>query len=108
MKVPATSPTKGLDAAAEPPAVVPDHWLFARPDAAIRIVRTGRLSMDVLGPGRARAAYAFEKDRDAVAFLTDTEQQLVAAGFRPRGYGAERRARDRRGHARDGSDRRAR
>jgi hypothetical protein len=71
---------------------LPDSWLFEKGDSSVRIVRTGSLMFEVCGPGTSRERHAFTQDDELVSFLHDTVQQLTAFGYRPRGYGYERRA----------------
>lgn len=83
-----------------------DSWLFAKGPSSVRIMRTGALALAVCGPGRVRRFLSFGDDSELVAFLRDTEYALSSAGFRFRGYAADRRTRaERRGGAR-GVDRR--
>ncbi len=70
-----------------------DSWLFAKGPSAVRIMRTGALSVAVCGPGRVRRFLSFLSDSELVTFLRDTEYALASAGFRFRGYGADRRQR---------------
>ena len=85
---------------------MPESWLFAKGPFSVRILRTGVLSVAVCGPGRVRRFLSFMSDSDMVAFIRDTEDALAAAGFRFRGYAADRRqAAERRAIAR-GIDRR--
>ena len=85
---------------------MPDSWLFAKDDATVRILRTDELTFAVSGPGRARRVRSFADPAQLVDFLHGIEQRLVDAGFRFRGYAAERRrGRDRRSAPR-GPDRR--
>ena len=66
------------------------------------------MAVDVYGPGPAQESRAFAVETELVSFLRETDATLVACGYRPRGYGAERRSRDeRRGRARaEAADRR--
>jgi hypothetical protein len=75
---------------------VSDSWLFAKPDSAVFVVRTGLMAVDVYGPGPARESRSFTAETDLVSFLRETDAALVASGYRPRGYGADRRSRDER------------
>lgn len=85
---------------------VADFWLFAKPDSAVCIVRTGSMAIDVCGPGRARESHSFTADTELVSFLRRTDEQMVASGYRPRGYAADRRSRpDRRERPRPGDRR---
>ena len=68
-----------------------DSWLFAKGLSSVRIMRTGALSVAVCGPGRVRRFLSFLSDTELVAFLRDTEYALASAGFRFRGYAADRR-----------------
>jgi hypothetical protein len=70
---------------------MPDSWLFAKGLSSVRIMRTGALSVAVCGPGRVRRFLSFLSDTELVAFLRDTEYALASAGFRFRGYAADRR-----------------
>ena len=54
------------------------------------------MAVDVYGPGPARESRAFAAETDLVSFLRETDANLVASGYRPRGYGGERRSRDER------------
>ena len=69
-----------------------DSWLFVKGDASVRILRTGSMTFDVLGPGTSRKRHAFSVDDQLVSFLRQSGQQLTAFGYRPRGYGFERRS----------------
>jgi hypothetical protein len=85
---------------------VPDSWLFAKGNASVRILRTGTLTLSVLGPGHVREVRSFTDPAQVVDFLRVTENTLAASGFRFKGYAADRRTgRDRRQTAR-GIDRR--
>lgn len=97
----ATLPTKDQDSGSNAPAfrrssagvaAVRDSWLFERGDSSVRIVRTGTLDLEVLGPGEHRERHAFAADEQIVSFLHRTGEELAASGYRPRGYGIERRA----------------
>lgn len=85
---------------------MPDFWLFAKADSAVFVVRTGSMALDVYGPGPARESRSFAAETELVSFLRETDATLVASGYRPRGYGAERRREERRDRAR-AEDRRA-
>jgi hypothetical protein len=85
---------------------VADSWLFAKPDAAVFVVRTGSMAVDVYGPGPARESRSFTTETDLVSFLRDTDSALVDAGYRPRGYGSDRRSRDERRDRSRAEDRR--
>ena len=80
-----------------------DSWLFIKGGTSVRILRTGPMSFEVLGPGTARKRHAFSVDDQLVSFLHQTGQQLTDFGYRPRGYGFERRSKAR---VPAGSDRR--
>ena len=54
-------------------------------------MRTGALSVAVCGPGRVRRFLSFLSDAELATFLRDTEYALASAGFRFRGYAADRR-----------------
>jgi hypothetical protein len=70
-------------------------------------MRTGALSVAVCGPGRVRRFLSFLSNSELVAFIRDTEYALSTAGFRFRGYAADRRhSAERRGVMR-GGDRRS-
>jgi hypothetical protein len=85
---------------------VADSWLFAKRDASVRIVRTGTMAVEVCGPGHARERRWFEAETQLVSFLRETDEQLVASGYRPRGYAADRRSgRERRSRPRAGDRR---
>jgi hypothetical protein len=73
----------------------------------VRILRTGALSVAVCGPGRVRRFLSFLSNSELVAFLRDTEYALSTAGFRFRGYAADRRQRAERRAATRGNDRRS-
>ena len=73
----------------------------------MRILRTGALSVAVCGPGRVRRFLSFLSNSELVAFLRDTEYALSTAGFRFRGYAADRRQRAERRTVTRGSDRRS-
>lgn len=84
-----------------------DSWLFAKGVSSVRIMRTGALSVAVCGPGRVRRSLSFLSEPELTTFLRDTEYALVSAGFRCRGYAADRRQlAERRATAR-GGDRRS-
>jgi hypothetical protein len=85
---------------------MPDSWLYSRDDAAIRIVRTGALSLEVCGPGAEHESHAFGDEMEVVEFLRHTSDRLSEAGFRPVGFGADRRTREERRDHRRGPDRR--
>jgi hypothetical protein len=70
---------------------MPDSWLFAKGPSSVRILRTGTLSVAVCGPGRVRRFLTFLSDSELAGFLRDTEYALASAGFRFRGYAADRR-----------------
>jgi hypothetical protein len=70
---------------------VADSWLFAKGPSSVRIMRTGVLAVAVCGPGRIRRFLSFPDDSELVIFLRDTEYALSSAGFRFRGYAADRR-----------------
>ena len=72
-----------------------DSWLFVKGDTSVRILRTGPMTFDVLGPGTSRKRHAFSMDDQLVSFLQQTGQDLTAFGYRPRGYGFDRRSRAR-------------
>jgi hypothetical protein len=86
---------------------VADSWLFAKGASSVRILRTGSLAVAVCGPGRVRRFLSFLNDSELVAFLRDTEYALAEAGFRFRGYAAERRQRLERRSVPRGLERRA-
>ena len=69
-----------------------DSWLFVKGEASVRILRTGSMTFDVLGPGTSRKHHAFSVDDQLVSFLQQAGQQLTAFGYRSRGYGFERRS----------------
>jgi hypothetical protein len=85
---------------------VPDSWLFAKDDATVRILRTDELTFAVCGPGRARRVRSFTDPAQFVDFLHVVEQRLADAGFRFRGYAAERRRQPDRRRVPRGPDRR--
>lgn len=70
----------------------PDSWLWEKGNSTVRIVRTGTMDFEVLGPGERCAHYTFADQKQIVSFLNTTAEELTAAGYRPRGYGFERRA----------------
>ena len=70
------------------------------------VVRTGSMAVEVCGPGPAREAHAFAAETDLVSFLRETDERLVASGYRPRGYAAERRRRPDRREPKRAGDRR--
>lgn len=84
-----------------------DSWLFAKGPASVRVTRTGALSVAVCGPGRIRRFLSFLSYSDLVSSLRDTEYALSSAGFRFRGYAAERRHRAERRHCCRGIERRS-
>jgi hypothetical protein len=86
---------------------VADSWLFAKGHASVRILRTGALSVAVCGPGRVRRFLSFLSNSDLVNFLRDTEYTLSTAGFRFRGYAADRRRASERRTAPRGGERRS-
>jgi hypothetical protein len=53
------------------------------------------MSFEVLGPGTSRKRHAFVVDDHLVTFLQQTGQELTVSGYRPRGYGFERRSQPR-------------
>jgi hypothetical protein len=69
--------------------------LFEKGETSVRIVRTGPLMFEVCGPGSSRERHKFSVDEELVSFLDETVQQLTAFGYRPRGYGYERRLSER-------------
>jgi hypothetical protein len=86
---------------------VADSWLFAKGASSVRIMRTGALALAVCGPGRVRRFLSFLTETELVAFLRDTEYALASAGFRFRGYAADRRRQAERRAASRGSERRS-
>ena len=71
-----------------------DSWLFEKGGSSVRIVRTGALDFEVLGPGEQRERHAFAAHEQIASFLHQTGDELTASGYRPRGYGIERREED--------------
>ena len=84
-----------------------DSWLFAKGPSSVRIMRTGSLAVAVCGPGRVRRFLSFLSDSELVSFLRDTEYALSSAGFRFRGYAADRRLREERREVLRGAERRS-
>jgi len=74
----------------------------------VLIVRTGAMALEVCGPGHSRERYSFAAETQLVSFLRDTDDRLVSAGYRPRGYATERRNGDERRDRPRSRDRRAR
>lgn len=60
-----------------------DSWLFVEGDTSVRILRTGPMSFEVLGPGTSRKRHAFVVDDHLVTFLQQTGQELTVSGYRP-------------------------
>jgi hypothetical protein len=85
---------------------VSDSWLFATDEASVRIVRTDTLRCAVCGPGRESKALSFGDGAELAAFLRDTEEHLAAAGYRLKGFQADRRHGRERRTAQRGTDRR--
>ena len=83
-----------------------DSWLFAKDDESVRILRTDELTFAVSGPGRARRVRSFTDPAQFVDYLHAVEQRLADAGFRFRGYAAERRRGSERRTVPRGPDRR--
>lgn len=73
----------------------------------MRIMRTGALALAVCGPGRIRRFLSFLNNSELVAFLRDSEYALSSAGFRFRGYAADRRQRAERRETSRGIERRS-
>jgi hypothetical protein len=86
---------------------VAESWLFAKGPSSVRIMRTGTLSLAVCGPGRVRRFLSVLSDADLVSFLRDSEYTLASAGFRFRGYAADRRQRAERRASPRGNERRS-
>ena len=84
-----------------------DSWLFSKGPSSVRIMRTGSLALAVCGPGRVRRFLNFLNDSELVSFLRDTEYALSSAGFRFKGYAADRRQRAERRDLPRGADRRS-
>ena len=97
----------GIGSGLEPGSGMNDSWLFAKGLSSVRIMRTGALSVAVCGPGRVRRFLSFLTDDELVGFLSDTEYALASAGFRLRGYAAERRRTAERRAAVRGTERRS-
>jgi hypothetical protein len=70
---------------------VAESWLFSKGPSSVRITRTSSLALAVCGPGRVRRFLNFLSDSELVMFLRDTEYALSSAGFRFKGYAADRR-----------------
>jgi hypothetical protein len=68
-----------------------DSWLFASDRASVRIVRTATLSCAVCGPGTKSRSLSFDSGTQLAAFLRDIEEQLAGAGYRFKGFQADRR-----------------
>ena len=91
-------------AASEP--VPSDSWLFATDQASVRIVRTATLSCAICGPGPVSRSYSFANGAALAAFLRQTEEHLAGAGYRFKGFQADRRLGRERRTAPRGGDRR--
>lgn len=84
-----------------------DSWLFATDDSSVRIVRTDTLACAVCGPGRKSRSLSFGDGTQLATFLREAEERLAGAGYRFKGFQADRRqGRERRTSAR-GADRRS-
>jgi hypothetical protein len=85
-----------------------DSWLFATDQASVRIVRTATLSCAIWGPGPVSRSVSFDNGTALAAFLRDTEEHLAEAGYRLKGFQADRRQGRERRMAPRGADRRGR
>ena len=70
-------------------------------------MRTGSLTLAVCGPGRMRRFLNFSNPAELATFLRDTQYALGSAGFRLKGYAADRRRRAERREPLRGVDRRS-